>query len=381
MADTVAELVPVGGAPNVPGAPSPIEGAPKSAIEVALDKLRAGVAAGQIKGDDKNTDDPDDAPVEEPAKEPTEGAKPDEKPLEKPLEAKEDEEKPVVVTLKGIEGRPDIEIEVEDQAAADRLNELQNNGMRKSEWTKKLETLEGREAELKAVESMIEVAPSQFILKHAPKEAQLEIARSLLAQHFDELVPDLAKWVDPTTGAVARREFAADQRDKADEASKKWQRQQVIDRQTLAITRAVANLIPDGTSEDDTRLFITLAESEIVRSINKGLAVTPKDVPDLLKGIISRFRFTAEAAPKEIAPVVPPTNGATPAPATPRNADDRLKKAAKARAIARRVSPQGAGGMPAQVPKMPQTVNGKNAIHERVKWLREHPGMLRTTDG
>lgn len=385
MADSaVAELTPVAAPPNVPGAPSPSLDTAKSAIQVALDKLREGVSAGKIKGDDKNTEEPDDLPEK-----PVEGAetkeapvvaKPDEKAPEVKPEAKEDEIKPVVVTLKGHDGRPDIDIEVEDQASADYLNEIQNNGLRKSQWTKEKEALEGREAQLRTVESMIQAAPSQFILQHAPKEAQLEMARSLLAQHFDELVPDLAKWVDPVTGTASRREFAADQREKAVEASQKWQRQQQIDRQTLAITRAVSNLIPEGTSEDRTRRFVTLAESEIVRSINKGLAVSPKDVPDLLKDIISDFRFEPQVPATNGSTASPPASGDKPTPAIPRSADDRLKKVAKARAIARRVTPQGAGGMPAQIPKMPKTVDGKNAIKERIAYLRDNPGLLRTTE-
>jgi hypothetical protein len=111
------------------------------------------------------------------------------------------------VTLAGLEekGEQPIEIELEDEAAAERIRRLQNDGMRRKAYQEAKGELDDERAELTAVTQAIEADPVSFIVGQMTPERQLDVARALLAEHFDKLVPDIQSYDDEQNGATRAR--------------------------------------------------------------------------------------------------------------------------------------------------------------------------------
>lgn len=300
-------------------------------------------------------------------------AKPDAK-------AEPEKKEPELITVTIGEGKDAIEIEAPTQAVADRIKELQNNGLRKAEWKDRLAKVEQREADQRAVQSMIEASPDMFVLQYAPPDKRLDMARALLAEHLADLVPDVVKWADPTKGEAERRAFLAEQKNKAMQAQQQWASQQQAQRQAMQIFRSVQSLIPEDAPEERQQRFLRIADMELTDAVKRGVAISTTNVHDILKAVVSDFGFDKPAAlGNGSAGSSVQAGSATPAKRQ-RSEADRQTAIAKARATGRRIAPQGAGGIPAQPPQLPKPTNPRNAIAERIAYLRQNPGLLRTTE-
>jgi hypothetical protein len=102
------------------------------------------------------------------------------------------------------EGRAGHRVELEDEAAAERIRRLQNDGMRRKAYQEAKGELDNERAELTAVTQAIEADPVSFIVGQMTPERQLDVARALLAEHFDKLIPDIQSYDDEQNGAKKR---------------------------------------------------------------------------------------------------------------------------------------------------------------------------------
>lgn len=298
-----------------------------------------------------------------------------------------------LVKIPGREGQEDLEIEVSDPAIAERLNELRNNGMRKAEFTRRLEPLEQRESEMQSLELRIKSTPVEFLLERVKPETQLEVAKALVAAHWDALYPTLNQWAQDGTGVVDRRTHLVDVKENNAKSRDEFQRAQFAQRESAGIVRAVKALVPDTIAGSDTeRRFVHAAEQELLYQLHeKKIRPTKDNVAELLAPVLRDFRFDSErAAPDALAaaPGTAPRAAAAPAKAPAANAGKPAAKMpanaaaiATQRATARRIAPPGAGAIPAQVPQLPKSENPKNALKDAFKHFRANPGQLRTTSG
>jgi hypothetical protein len=326
-------------------------------------------------------------------------------------EAAKEEAHGIEVTIPAADGHEEIVIEAPTQAIADRLKALQNDGMRKKEWLAQREKLEEREAELRVRTAMVESAPEAYVLQHVPKDKQIEMARALLAEHLNtsEIVADLNAYLNQQNGEYARRTALAEMQVKARDAQKQWEQRQFGERTAAQVIRTVRGMIPEGTNADREQRFLVTADAILTNAVRSGIAVSPQNVHSILEGVISDYGFNATVvsngaansrsqngkqngkSPRQSAADSADRNAdgtfasrqvatASASPKTQRSETDRLTAIAKARAAGKRVTPPGAGGLPAQPPQMPKAKNGKNALKETFKFLRDNPGVFRTTE-
>ena len=329
----------------------------------------------------------------------------------KEQESLKEEAHGIEVTIPASDGHEEIVIEAPTQAVADRLKALQNDGMRKKEWLAQREKLEEREAELRVRTAMVEAAPEAYVLQHVPKEKQVDMLRALLAEHItdQQVVGDIVKYCDQGTGEYARRTALAEHKVKAQDAQRQWEQRQFGERTAAAVIRTVRDMVPEGTNPEREQRFLVTADALLTNAVRQGLAVTPQSVHTILDGVISDYGFNAPVAdngtngssrngkqngktPRQSAADSAVRNDdgtfasrqaatASASPPNPQRSNtDRLTAIAKARAVGRKVAPPGAGGMPAQPVQLPKAANGKNALKERIAFLRSNPELLRTIE-
>lgn len=306
---------------------------------------------------------------------------------EKPADAAAATPDPIVVKIPQGANEPDLEIEVPDQAVADRINELRNDGLRKAEFTRRLEAIESRELDMRTQEAVLERSPESFVVERLKPEARVEIAKAILAAHWDDLMPTLIDYANEQTGAGTRKLALADFKEKAIASKQAMESERSNQRAAQVIIRAVQRLIPEDAPEDTVRRFIRVADAELSEKIRGGTQVTADNVKDHLSPVLRDFRFDEASRASSTAPApakrpaaaastaTPPAPGASSTRTTTQRSEEQQRKIATQRATARRVAPAGAGGIPAQPVQIPKGTTLKDAF----KFVRENPGMLNRT--
>jgi hypothetical protein len=282
-------------------------------------------------------------------------------------------------------GEQDIEVELEDEAAAERIRRLQNDGMRRKAYQEAKGELDNERAELTAVTQAIEADPVSFIVGQMTPERQLDVARALLAEHFDRLIPDIQAYDDEQNGAKKRSDARIALRDRVDEAKASITETQARQRHAAACMNAAQSVIPDNTDPATVADFMRDVEIDLVHAARAGKPVTPESVPQLIERRAKLYGFGA-APSSAAAPAAPATPApASAAPAKPadtarpigdrataiaarvitkeeaKNAQSRIRKVQVTRQNAAAVAPPGAGAAPVQVPVIPATADIKEA--------------------
>lgn len=295
------------------------------------------------------------------------------------------EEAAVRVTLPGDTQRDeeDLDIEVTDPAIAERLARLKNDGMRRNEFQRRIGEVATRESKLKEVEVSMATNPVGFMLDRITPARQIEVARALMAQHFEALAPDIEKfWYDESERKLA----LADIKESTIEARRTTESEVQYQAQIQQVIQTVQGLIPDTANDADAEEFLrdSLLHLEALSRERKAV-VNPAEVPTLLTSRLTRYGFpkTGTPAPAKTAPSVTPV---APSPAAPRVAvarpvgedakaiADRAKAAQQRQKIVRAqranaaaVAPAGAGAMPVERPKPPKGADVKAAS----AWVRD----------
>lgn len=269
----------------------------------------------------------------------------------------------LVVELPG--ARPEdlpMEIVVDDQKTYERLQQLRNDGMRRQEFNRQMETVREREAQVALFDEEIQTDPIGIVLEHMPEALRVDALKALLTDDkalelllADEDFADSVTW-DPAKRALAkskvlnrRYEIREEGRKRADlvRRNAQWARE---------VVSAVDRMVPETWNEDQLSQFSDDAQRDVMAYIREHKG-QPFDVADLPLVLGRRLRAvginpieaaerlarkegdgkgTRSAAPGKSRAATPPKKPPTAA---------ELKKTASARARAAAI-PTGAHGAP-----------------------------------
>ena len=271
---------------------------------------------------------------------------------------------PIVVKLRARDGS-ETEIEVTDPKVADLLRANHNDGMRRDEFQRRMETVESKEAELREFETALRTNPEAVILQRLPAERQVSLAVALVAQHWDAIADRLVQFdTNPTERVKQAMDTQIAIRDQATTTEQAIQ----TARYAASVERAVSALVPESVDDSTRERFLADAASDLARAIqaNGRQPVAVEQIPTLLAPRLALYRF--EASPEVPAPAVPARPVARPlarpsaAPATAPtasvavpNPSATVRRTVQAQKIAAAIAPSGAGAATVKAPLIPAT--------------------------
>lgn len=278
------------------------------------------------------------------------------------------------ITLAGLadRGEEDIELEIDDPIVAERLRRLAKDGLRGAAAREQRRALDADRERFAQVTAEVEDDPTGFVINRMSPERQIEVARALILEHLDALLPEIDELVaTPGMRSDKRLELQRNLSKSAGEAQ--------IQRETRAyagqVMNAVEALIPDDADPEDAREFIQLSRQRLAALANAGTKVTPENVGTLLARQLKFAGYSGQPAPAAASPAAPAARSAAPVarPATPQaraiaarspsieeatRAGQRVRRVQTQRAAATRVAPAGAGAAPVSVPLLPPEAKG-----------------------
>lgn len=290
---------------------------------------------------------------------------------------------PVAIKLAGApeRGEEDLELEIDDPDVAQRIQRLQNEGMRRQAYNEAMADVESQRAELQAIGSALEQDPVGFALNQMTRERQLEVAEALLIEHFDALVGRINEFTDDPVsrqqGRVALRDRLAASRDEMQDSRARQSH-------AAACMRTAQGLLPEGVDDATAQMFMADAENDLIRAAKSGRPVTPDTVPLLLKHRARIYGF-GETGPGERASGASAlSRSADPGTARPltdkaraiaekkreaSEAQKRIRRVQVQRRGAAAVAPTGIGAATLQVPVLSD--NDMTDVHAASKALRK----------
>lgn len=298
----------------------------------------------------------------------------------------EGEEAPeaITVTLTGRNGE-EIPFTVDNEADADVLRALKNDGLRGQEFKRKSGDLEKGFGELRDIGARLKADPEGFMIGELVPERQVSVARALLLNNWDTLAPEIEQfWNDD----VARRQAMLDIREQSSAKATDVNNLIAGYRSAAEAERTIVGLIPETVSEEDGNAFFADATAYLTGLAQQGRAIAPTEIPTALARLVAAYGFTSgpKAGEAPAAPVASTTAAATPTVPASTGSDPlaerkekvgatvrRMTQVAKQRTAAARVAPQGAGAAPVEAPRPPKGAD----ISTTTKFLKERikPGM------
>lgn len=359
-----------GAAPATAAAAAPVKTTTVGGVEVALEAGADDDDAGTLSDTDALAFD---KPVVDPAAAAAEVAVDPDAPAPGE-EAAAGDPGFVRVTLPGLteRGETDMEADVSPELA-ERIERLRNDGLRRSAYNEAMKEVADGRAELAAVTQALEVDPVGFAMNHMTKERQIEVAKALVLEHFDALLPDLVKYdQDP----AARQGDRVTLRDKMKESGERMRTTTEVQRRAADVFRAVDALLPENLDPKIANAFRADAARDLIDEVNAGRPVAPEAVGTLLSRRLELYGLTATSAPAARTTPVAPAAAVTARPVTDaaKAIADKVKAASVAQArvantqTARRsaaaIAPPGAGAATVSVPVVSQTADIREASRE-----------------
>ena len=285
---------------------------------------------------------------------------------------------------------PPEEIEVDDPQVAERLRMLANNGMRRAEFNRQMESVAQQRQEIEHFQTELEADPVGWIMTQVESpELRQALARHLLADEgvYDAVIEDVASWDrDPVARRAAAAELRADRLERQQRAQQEVATRAQVKQNLREIQTSIRDLIPDDIDGAEAQRFYAYAIREVqdyVNSIGTN-HLDPAQVPVLLErqGLLRLFglhgpRPEPVASPSSAAPAAPsraerPAAGARPAPTVEEahQAQQKLRKRIQTRRAAATVAPAGAGATPTRI--RPPEGQG---VEDRVAWYKRQRGL------
>lgn len=329
-----------------------------------------------VKKDDVLTDIPepvDEPVVEEPVAEPTEDV------TEEPAEDVAEDAKPVVI-LKGLaeRGEEDIELAVDDPAIAERLQRLQNDGIRKKEYEVLRAEVQAQKAEIAEWNTAMEHNPIGTLIHAIPKEAGIDVAVALVAEYWNELFPTLEQMSkDPSN--IYKTQLQS--RERAAQADKQARSVTEATQRAEKILDATAKLVPETVAPNIKRMFLEDAERDLVKLAQSGVAVSPETVANQLQDRIRMYGF-GKSPDKPAKPAVAKRVGTSgPTTAAPdvekaKQVQARIQANAQVRKAAAAIPPAGRGPVATRktlVPKGADIEAASDALSKADSWAAFRP--------
>lgn len=259
----------------------------------------------------------------------------------------------ITVPLPNPRGGEDLAVDVDDPEVAEAVRHLVNNGMRREEFKRRMESVEQKESEQRELVARIQYAPESIVDALSP-ENRARFASYLLAQDFDRLLPMLQSWAE---NDITRQQALLYSQQQAFTSRQQFESAVATQRQERQIMRAVENLIPDHATPADADDFRQAAIARLTAVTQQGGDVRPETVAQHLDRDVRRFGFLPPADPDpsrtpSLVPTQPaPSARSAPAPADVKARADatqqRLAQVAKQRQAAAPIAPRGAGAAPA----------------------------------
>jgi hypothetical protein len=262
------------------------------------------------------------------------------------------------VVLKGHadRGEDDLELVLPDAEAVERFNRAVNDGLRKKDYEAKLQTVAQKEAEVAEFFTALEHNPIGTVINAIPREASLDVARALVAEHWDALFPELQQFSQDPTRV---RETKLDARERAMQADQQARSVVQANQRAAAILSATEALVPDRVAPEIRTRFLRDAERDLIDAAQRGVAISPDTVQTLLHDRIAMYGFGQDPV-KPVKPVVAKRVGQSNPPATTPDVDKakqvqaRLVQTAQARKAAAALPPAGRGAVAVRAPLVPK---------------------------
>jgi hypothetical protein len=214
-------------------------------------------------------------------------------------EPKTEESKTESIVIPGLKerGEEDLEVPVEDPVLAERLRRLLNDGMRKAEYREKMQEVEQFKRERAEFEAELESNPVGVLMQYATPERQQEIARALLVEHWDTLVPVIQQFAqDPVQIARAQRDVFQQNQMAAQEATVRKE----AARREAEILGALSGLVPDSVDAETRSAFLRDAERDLIDAAYAKQVVTAETVPMLVKRRMQMYGFVEKPQVKPL---------------------------------------------------------------------------------
>lgn len=272
------------------------------------------------------------------------------------------------VTLKRRDGTT-REVVIDDAELADEIRANYNDGMRRKEFAEKSTALDAKLAHLNRLDAQITQSPELFVAASLTQEQKIRLATTLLAEHFDELVPIIQGYDQNPQQRITK---TAENARQIREQETTFQQFTVAQQQAAAVRGAVEKLIPETAEGELVDAFMQDAGADITRALQRGESVTPDVVPTILAHRMKLYGFqapTGQSAPAKpritavlspstaaapsSSPVAQPANDAAKALADAKNTQRRIRLTQQRRANAAAVPPAGAGAAPVRLPPVP----------------------------
>ncbi len=262
---------------------------------------------------------------------------------------------PETITLPGLSdrGEEDIEIEIDDPAVAERLRRMAKDGIRASAAREQRAALEADRARFAEVTAAVEDDPIGFVIGKMSPERQLEVARALILEHLDTLLPDIDELAaTPGLRSDRRLDLQRTMSTAASEAAEVRNARAYAGR----IVSSIEALVPEDTDPTDAREFVDSSRTYLAKLAQSGQRITPESVPTLLARHIRMLGSPAAIPRPASGTVAKPATDAARAVAARVSLEDadrsaqRVRRVQIQRAAATRVAPAGAGAAPVSVP-------------------------------
>lgn len=299
---------------------------------------------------------------------------------ETPAEGEPEQEPEFKVVLKGHadRGEEDIELVLPDADAVERWNRAVNDGLRKKDYEAKLSVVAQKEAEVQEFFTALEHNPIGTVINAIPKAASLDVARALVAEHWDALFPELQQFSQDPTRV---RETRLDARERTMQADAEARAVIAANQRAAAVLAATDALVPDSVSPEVRTRFLRDAERDLIDAAHRGVAVSPEAVRQLLHDRIQMYGFAQDPV-KPAKPVVARRVGQpNPAPATPdvetaKQVQARLAQTAQVRKSAAAIPPAGRGPVAVRTPLVPKGADieaASDALSKADSWAAFRP--------
>lgn len=311
-------------------------------------------------------------------------------------ETEETERKILKLTGDPQRGGKEYELDVTDIPAeiVDLLQQMENErgkkfeyGKLQSEFSASLERAEEQEARARVLQAVFMEAPDTAAFDILSAEQRVELAKALVTEHLDDLLPHLQTLADENHRRVARVE-AEREREK-----RRFDFEGALAREVDArrVFGAVRKLIPAETPADMATAFLRDADADLAQAVRQGKKVTQDNLSEILGLRIRLYGFarsngngqtTGQSGDPAVAPAVPsvprlavarPKSGSD-AEAIAQRAKEtqsRLKQSQTTRSLAAAIAPQGVGALPIESEKPPKGAT----IEEASKWKRKQAAV------
>ena len=207
-------------------------------------------------------------------------------------EEEEDEAKAITVKVPGRQpDDEDIEIEVDDQELAERINHLKNGFMRGEEVRTRTIQLDASEDAMEEISESFEVDPAAFVLKYTDDDQLPAVVMSLLSEKgvWDNLKPQIDRlFADPNELRTVQAESKAARLESAQKLTKRIENRKANAKNSEELRDAIDLMVPEKMAEKTRDQLIADLTRDTVEHISRN-KLGSLDVKDLVTILASRL--------------------------------------------------------------------------------------------